>query len=146
MAAPTAERVDALHRFGRWAHREPLSLIAAVVAGAHLAIVALYMTGQAVSTVPFTQDTAATIVNTPLVWIVQLIAAGGLALGVANDRMRGVVSYISFAVWLGYAIALLLAAKFRQPPLGLVGFALAIGFSAISFVLLYLWRGRDEDL
>lgn len=145
MTAPAEQREDLLHRFGHWAHREPLSLIAVVCAVAHLIVVALYLTGQAVSSIPFTASAADTIVNTPAIWIAHIIAASTLALGVANERMRGVASYISFAVWLGYSVALLLAAKFREPPLGLVGFGLAVGFSLISLVLLYLWRGRDED-
>lgn len=135
----------ALHRLGDWMHREPWSVVAAGLVVMHTAVVALYLTGGAVSTVPFTQEQIRAAISSPAIPAAHLIAALLLALAIQAPRVRDIAPAVSFGIWLATSAALYFAAQRRIPPLAKWGPVLAIGFAIYAFVLIFCWdRGDDE--
>lgn len=122
----------------------PWQYQAAVLAAAHAAIVVLYATGLAISSVPFTHSGVHSVVASPLVPGFHLVAAVALASGVLWRRVRDIASVCSFSVWAPYTAALTLSALLRTPHLALVGPVMAASLAAFALGLVLCWGHDDE--
>jgi hypothetical protein len=134
-----------MHRLHDWMHREPWSTWACVLIVVHTGVVALYLTGSAVSSVPFTREDVQTVISAPYLSTAHLIAALLLAVAIVSPRWRDIAAPVSFGLWLGTTLALYLAALVRVPPLAMWGPVLAFGFVLAALILMMQWdRGDDH--
>lgn len=141
---PGAPTVEALQRFTEWARREQSSLWAMVLVVVHTGVPALYLTGSAVSPVPFTRDDVQTVIRSPFLPVSHLATAVLLALAVTSPRLRDLAAPVSLGLWLGTAAALYFAAASRVPPLAMWGPAFALGWMIAAGVLTLVWPREDD--
>lgn len=128
-----------------WVGTVPWPFPAALILG-HCAIVAVYVTGTAVSTVPFRSDSVRTLITSPLTPLAHLLCAGLIAAGLAwRGAWRDVAGSASTACWVGYAVLLFVSARTRIPPLGLAGAGMAATIAALAFLVAVGWRDDTAE-
>lgn len=116
-----------------------------VILFAHVSIVGLYLTGNAVSTVvPFSNNQARTLITSDLVPSAHAIAAFALLYAIITHRWSGPAACISFFVWICTTIILFLGSHDRIPPLAYWSATLSLTISLAAFLMLVRW-GVDKD-
>lgn len=129
-------------RFGTWLRAHPDRPF--VILFAHLAVVALYATGHAVSQIPFSDGNTRTLISSDLVPVSHAAAAVALAVAIAMHRWRGSAAGISLFVWACTTVSLFFASHNRTPPLAYWSFALSCVITLAAFLMLARW-GVDGD-
>lgn len=115
-----------------------------VILFSHLLVVALYCTGRAVSAVPFTSGTTHSVISSPAVPLLHLLAFACLVWAMVCPKRQGCGAVVSLGTWASTTVALYFAATQRVPPLALWAPALAAVITAATFLMAVRW-GVDGD-
>jgi hypothetical protein len=131
-------------RWHDWVGNVPWPFPALLVL-AHAGIVGVYVTGTAVSDVPFRSDNVRTIITSPITPLAHLVCAGLLCAGLAwRGTWRDLAGAASAPVWVGYTVILFVSARTRVPPLGLGGAVLSAVVAALAFLVAVGWKGDES--
>lgn len=115
-----------------------------VILFAHLLVVLLYCTHRAVSSVPFTSGTTHSVISSPVIPALHLLAFTCLAWAMLCPKHQGCGAVTSLFTWASTTVALYFAATQRNPPLALWAPALAGVVTVAAFLMAVRW-GVDGD-
>lgn len=115
-----------------------------VILFSHILVVGLYLTDRAVSAVPFTSGATHSVISSPMVPALHVVAFACLVWAMACPKHQGCGALVSLGTWASTTVALYFAATQRNPPLALWAPALALVITVATFLMAVRW-GVDGD-
>lgn len=115
-----------------------------VIVFAHLCVVGLYVTGNAVSTSPFSDDRAKTLITSDAMPTIHGLAAVVLVVAILLHHYRGAAAGVSLVVWGATTATLFYASHQRVPPGAYWAASLSLVITLAAFLMLVRW-GVDGD-
>jgi uncharacterized membrane protein len=113
----------------------------------HLVVVVLYLTGNAVTPLPFRHATIRTLVDSPILPTLHLTCAAALLLGLTvatSKTARGTIAFVDLWAWVFTTVTLYQGANDRTPHLSKLGAGLASVMCVAAFLMLKRW-GNDAE-
>lgn len=138
-----------MHQFGTQAARATSWLRTQpdrpfVILFGHVAVVTLYITGNAVSKLPFSDSHTKQLISSDIIPTIHGAAALILLLAISLHRYRGIAAGASLVVWAVTTASLFVASHQRVPPGAYWSFALSTVITVAAFLMLVRW-GVDGD-